>query len=136
MNTCPSVGYEADDVLATLCKWAKKRNLNAVVISPDKDMYQLIDHGVHIMHPKTKAVFGPEEVHGKYGVYPESFIDFQALIGDTSDNIPGVKGIGPKTAAAILSRYSTIEKLFEFLEPASIDDNSHKEVSLRGILWD
>lgn len=126
-------GFEADDILATLASWAKNRHLNAVIVSPDKDMYQLVTNGVHVMHPKTKNITGVDEVVEKFGVPPHRFTDYQALAGDASDNIPGVKGVGPKTAAALVQKYESIEDLYSVLAPAMesfsiADADSHEMV--------
>lgn len=105
--------FEADDVMATLSRWSRGRGLNVVHVSVDKDMLQLVDAGVHVMHIKTKAMFGVDEVTEKYGVSPAQLIELQALTGDASDNIRGVPGIGPKTAAALLSHFDNIARLYE-----------------------
>ena len=70
------------------------------------------------MHPKTKNITGADEVFEKFGVSPQRFIDYQAIAGDASDNIPGVRGIGPKTAAALVQKYLTIEDLYTTLAPS------------------
>ena len=107
--------FEADDVMATLSRWSRGRGLNVVHVSVDKDMLQLVDAGVHVMHIKTKAIFGVDEVTEKYGVSPAQLIELQALTGDTSDNIRGVPGIGPKTASALLSHFDNIAHLYTSL---------------------
>jgi len=104
-------GYEADDVMATLGKWSRERGLNVVHVSIDKDMLQLIDTGVHVMNPFTLDVQGPDEVIEKFGVPPESLIDLMTLMGDSADNIPGVKGIGPKIAAALIKHYGSVDNM-------------------------
>lgn len=105
-------GFEADDVMATLGKWSRERGLNVVHVSIDKDMLQLIDTGVHVMNPFTLSVQGPDEVIEKFGVPPESLIEFMTLMGDSADNIPGVKGIGPKIAAALIKHYGTVDNIY------------------------
>lgn len=97
-------GNEADDYIASLCK--KYRNENEIVIvSTDQDFFQLVDENVSVYNPRGKdgVLYTPEKVYEKFGVHPEQIIDYKVLVGDNSDNIKGVKGIGPKTAVKILS---------------------------------
>jgi len=108
-------GYEADDVMATLGRWSRERGLNVVHVSNDKDMLQLIDTGVHVMNPFTLDIQGPEEVIEKFGVPPESLIDLMTLMGDAADNIPGVKGIGPKIAAALIKHFGSVDNMYNKL---------------------
>lgn len=108
-------GYEADDVMATLGRWSRERGLNVVHVSNDKDMLQLIDTGVHVMNPFTLDIQGPDEVIEKFGVPPESLIDLMTLMGDSADNIPGVKGIGPKIAAALIKHFGSVDNLYNKL---------------------
>lgn len=106
-------GFEADDLMATIGKWGKLRGLNCVHISNDKDMLQLIDSGVHVMSPADyTTIIGKDEVLKKYGVPPEHFQDLQALMGDSADNIPGVKGVGIKTAKALIGHFHSVDGLF------------------------
>lgn len=105
-------GYEADDVIASLAQWAKTQNLNVRIVSHDKDLYQLIDETVHLYDPIKKREIYAKECIEKWGVAPIDFIDFQALLGDTSDNIPGIKGIGSKTAQKLINHYHTLDALY------------------------
>lgn len=112
-------GYEADDILGTYAKAAEKEGINAVVLSGDRDLLQLASETTMIMIPKTKA-FGneiekyyAEDVMALYGVTPSEFIDMKALMGDQSDNIPGIPGIGEKTAAKIITEYGSLENAYE-----------------------
>src|SRR5690606_4590355 len=92
---------EADDVLASLAKRAAAEGYEAIVCSGDKDMLQIVGDGIRVYDPYkggTGAWYGPEEVMERYGVPPERIVDAMALIGDTADNVPGVRGIGEKTA--------------------------------------
>lgn len=115
-------GYEADDILGTLAKRMQERGMGVSVLSGDRDLLQLADHDIKIRMPRTSKGkteienYFPEDVKEKYGVTPLEFIDMKALMGDTSDNIPGVPGIGEKTAAAIISRYKSIEAAYEDIE--------------------
>ena len=92
-------GFEADDIIATYCRLARERGDKAVVVSSDKDLMQLVGDGVAMMDPMKNKDIGPAEVEEKFGVSPDKVIDVQALIGDSTDNVPGAPGIGPKTAA-------------------------------------
>lgn len=104
-------GLEADDVLATACRAAVKRDHYVVIASADKDLAQLVEHGVTWLSPKTGEHLDRNGIFAKFGVYPEQMRDYLALMGDKSDNIRGVSGIGPKGAAKLLADYRTIEQL-------------------------
>jgi DNA polymerase I len=104
-------GVEADDVIATLVVDARKRGWDVVVFSADKDIMQLIGDGVTMIDALHQKTYTREEVIKKMGVPPEKIPDFLALVGDTSDNIPGIKGVGDKTAANLLEQYGTLENL-------------------------
>jgi DNA polymerase-1 len=110
-------GLEADDYIATLVKRARESGLRVVVASADKDLMQLVDDGaVMLWDAMRDKVYGPAEVVEKFGVPPAQIRDLLALVGDTSDNVPGVPGVGPKTAAELLTRYGTLEGVFEHLD--------------------
>ena len=110
-------GYEADDVMATLTEWARDRGLNVCIVSGDKDMLQLVRTGVHVMNPRMpRTMLGEREVFEKYGVPPRALCDLMALIGDDADNIPGVYGVGPKIAAALMNKYRTVDEMYQRLE--------------------
>ncbi len=104
-------GVEADDVIATLVVEAKKRGWDVVIFSADKDIMQLIGDGVSMIDALHQKTYTRDEVIKKMGVPPEKIPDFLALVGDTSDNIPGIKGVGDKTAAGLLEKYGTLENL-------------------------
>ncbi|HEU4611679.1 MAG TPA: 5'-3' exonuclease H3TH domain-containing protein, partial [Kofleriaceae bacterium] len=104
-------GVEADDVIATLVVEARKKGWDVVMYSADKDMMQLIGDGVTMIDALHQKTYTREEVIKKMGVPPEQIPDFLALVGDTSDNVPGLKGCGDKTAAALLAQYGSLEKL-------------------------
>ena len=106
-------GFEADDLIATYAKVAQDANIDVVVISADKDMMQLIRPGVTMIDPMKNRTIGPEQVMEKFGVLPEKVIDVQALAGDSSDNVPGVPGIGVKTAAELITQYGDLETLLK-----------------------
>lgn len=104
-------GYEADDLIATYAKNALAKGLNVVVVSADKDLMQLIQDGVELYDPMKDKFFTREDVLEKFGVYPEKVVEVQALAGDSIDNVPGVAGIGIKTAAQLINEYGSLEEL-------------------------
>lgn len=101
-------GYEADDLIATYARQAAERGLETVVVSADKDLMQLIKDGVSYYDGMKDKFYTPEDVKEKFGVYPDKVVDVQALSGDKIDNIPGVPGIGPKTAAELVNEYGSL----------------------------
>lgn len=106
-------GVEADDVIGTIAELGKRRGLEVVVVSSDKDMLQLVNDQIRVYDPWKETLFGPAEVKEKLGVGPERVADFLALTGDASDNIPGVPGIGPKRALDILKKFKTLTEASE-----------------------
>ncbi|TAE82600.1 MAG: DNA polymerase I [Alphaproteobacteria bacterium] len=104
-------GYEADDILASYAQLAKARDMDICIVTSDKDMMQLIAEGVMIYDPMKHALVREEDVIAKFGVPPHQVIEVQALMGDATDNIPGIKGIGVKTAAELILHYGTLENL-------------------------
>ena len=104
-------GFEADDLIATYAKMAAAENIDVVVISADKDLMQLVRPGVTMIDPMKNRTIGPEQVKEKFGVGPDKVIEVQALAGDSSDNVPGVPGIGIKTAAELILQYGDVETL-------------------------
>ncbi|NIF34529.1 DNA polymerase I [Enterobacter sp. Cy-643] len=105
-------GVEADDVIGTLALEAEKAGRPVLISTGDKDMAQLVTPGVTLINTMTNTILGPEEVLTKYGVPPELIIDFLALMGDSSDNIPGVPGVGEKTAQALLQGLGGLDTLY------------------------
>lgn len=117
LKTMSIDSFEADDIIASICRVAEKDGLNARIVSHDKDLYQLIRDGQTVVwEPSKKIIVDEQGCIAKFGVHPSLFIDFQALIGDSVDNVPGVKGIGPKTAEKLINEYKTIENLYEHLD--------------------
>ena len=116
--------YEADDVLGTLAKEAAGEGYDVLILTGDRDMFQLVSDKIKILYtrggpnPQT-VVFGPEELDERYGLTPQQFIDLKALTGDTSDNIPGVPGVGDKTAAKFLSEYGDLDALYDHIDEVS-----------------
>jgi len=105
--------YEADDLIATYARIFKERGARVTIVSSDKDLMQLIDDRVGMLDPLKSKPIGPAEVREKFGVGPEKVIDVQALCGDSVDNVPGVPGIGVKTAAELINQYGSLEALLE-----------------------
>ncbi|QFU20504.1 DNA polymerase I [Shewanella eurypsychrophilus] len=104
-------GVEADDVIGTISTQASKEGRAVLISTGDKDMAQLVDENVTLINTMTNTIMGPEEVKVKFGVGPELIIDFLALQGDKSDNIPGLPGVGEKTAVAMLTGAGSVEKI-------------------------
>ena len=104
-------GVEADDVIGTLATQARAAGLDTLVSTGDKDMAQLVDGSVKLVNTMTDTVLDRDGVVEKFGVPPERIVDWLALIGDTSDNIPGVPGVGPKTASKWLTQYGSLDAL-------------------------
>jgi DNA polymerase-1 len=102
-------GYEADDVIATLAKRARERGWEVVIVSGDKDLMQLVVNGIRCYDSMYEKWYGPDEVEAKWGVPPQLVADLLALTGDKIDNIPGVPGVGEKTAAGLLKDYGSLE---------------------------
>lgn len=117
-------GVEADDVIGTLALEAEKAGRPVLISTGDKDMAQLVTPGVTLINTMTNTILGPEEVGTKYGVPPELIIDFLALMGDSSDNIPGVPGVGEKTAQALLQGLGGLDTLYA--NPEKIADLSFR----------
>ena len=133
--TCVQMeGYEADDLLGTIAKRSEANGLEVSVISGDRDLLQLATDKIKIRIPKTKGGkttiedYHAQQVQELYGVTPTEFIDVKALMGDTSDNIPGIPGVGEKTATKIIAQYHSIENAYEHVD--EIKPNKAKE-SLR-----
>lgn len=109
-------GYEADDVIATIARRARAAGREVVVVSSDKDLMQLVGDRVSMWDPMKNRQIGPEEVRERFGVPPEQLRDVLALAGDQSDNVPGVPGIGVKTAAQLIQEFGSLEDLLARLD--------------------
>ena len=105
-------GFEADDIIGTLTKKASKDGINSYICTRDKDMYQLVDDHTYIFDIKKGEVLNDDVLFEKYKIHPENFIDVLALQGDTSDNVPGVPDVGPKTAIDWIQQYGSLENLY------------------------
>ena len=124
----PSVellNYEADDLIATYVEQILKEGAKVTIVSSDKDLMQLYKKNVRIYDPMKNKFILQEDVLNKFGVKPDKIIDVQALAGDSSDNVPGVPGIGVKTAAELINKYGSLEKLFE--KAKEIKQNKRRE---------
>ncbi|UUX51836.1 DNA polymerase I [Nisaea acidiphila] len=104
-------GYEADDLIATYARQAKEKGMRVTIVSSDKDLMQLVDDGVDMYDPMKNRAIGRDEVFEKFGVGPEKVVDVQSLAGDSVDNVPGVPGIGIKTAAQLINEYGDLDTL-------------------------
>jgi DNA polymerase-1 len=134
-------GYEADDIIGTLVKKAEKEGIWSFMVTPDKDFTQLVNKNIRIYKPARSAmgskvteieVIGIEQVKERFGVGPENVIDVLALMGDKVDNVPGVKGIGEKTAAALIQEFGSLDGLYKNIEKVTkpkLKENliAHKE---------
>ena len=113
-------GYEADDVLGTLARQAVKKGLDVVIVTGDRDALQLVDDHVKVLTSGRRfsdtAIYDPAAVERRYGLSPHQLIDLKALMGDKSDNIPGVRSIGEKTATKLLKEYGTLDGVYEHLD--------------------
>ena len=113
-------GYEADDVVGTLARQAAERGVEVVIVTLDNDMVQLVQPGVrvHMYRPYQRdyVMYDSDEVRARFGFDPLQMVDYKALVGDTSDNIPGVKGIGEKGAKALIDRFGTLDAMLEHIE--------------------
>ena len=113
-------GFEADDVIGTLAKQASKRGVEAMIVTGDRDMFQLIGPRVKIYAPvrgmSEAQVFDSKRVKKSMGIEPQQIIDYKGLVGDPSDNYPGVPGVGPKTASQLLEKYKNIDRIYKNLD--------------------
>ena len=118
-------GFEADDLIATYSKLASGSNKNAIIVSSDKDLMQLVDHNTVMLDPMKQVWVDDTKVFEKFGVFPNRVVDVQSLAGDSSDNVPGVPGIGIKTAAELINEYGDLDQLL--LRATEIKQNKRRE---------
>lgn len=114
-------GYEADDVIGTVARQAAEQGVPVLIVTGDQDILQLVDDNIRVQLPDNRTgsetkIYDYDAVVQKLGVRPDQIVDYKALVGDTSDNIPGVAGIGPKTAVRLLEQYDTLENIYEHLD--------------------
>ena len=137
-------GYEADDLIATFAHLAKEKAIKTRIISADKDLMQLMDDNTSLYDPMKKKEVTVEDVKKKFGVTPDKVIEVQALMGDSTDNIPGASGIGPKTAATLIQQFGSIQNMFKNLDKIASDkkregllaDKEKVELSQKLVLLD
>ena len=128
VTSAEMLNYEADDLIATYTDQIIKKGAKVTIISGDKDFMQLVKPGVRLYDPMKSRVLGNKEVKEKFGVEPSKVVDVQALAGDSSDNVPGVPGIGIKTAAELINKYKSLETLLE--KAHEIPQNKRRETIL------
>ena len=127
-------GYEADDLLGTMSRMCEKNGDEAVIVTGDKDSFQLITDHTRVLHVKTRMGktetinYTPARFFEEYGFEPAKMVDLKALMGDTSDNIPGVPGIGEKTALDLVRRFGSVQALYEQLDTADIKDGVRRRL--------
>ncbi|MCB9556024.1 MAG: DNA polymerase I [Deltaproteobacteria bacterium] len=129
-------GFEADDVIATLARRAQARGIPVTIVSSDKDLMQLVGERIVLLDTMKEKRFGIEQVVERFGVSPEQLGDWLALVGDSSDNIPGVPGVGPKTATTLLQQYGSIERLLAELasiKRAKLRENLERNAEMLGL---
>jgi len=116
-QTAMKTGFEADDIIASIAHDAIQKDLKVRIVSHDKDLYQLIDDDrVYLFDPIKKDVINEEKCIKKYGITPKQFTDYQSLLGDSADNVPGVKGVGAKTAEALITQFGSLEQIYNNLD--------------------
>ncbi len=133
-------GYEADDLLASIATkvLTGSERISIVILSGDRDLLQMVDGSIKVQMPgwnlQTTTLFGSAEVREKYGLEPHQMVDYKSMTGDPSDNVPGVAGIGPKTASTLLQKYHTLEGIYknldEIAESTRVKLQKDKEVAL------
>ncbi len=123
ISICYKEGYEADDIIGTIVNEAEKKNCDTIVVTGDKDAFQLISSHTKIMTTirgvTEVKIYDEEGIKNKYGVNPDKIVDILALKGDSSDNIPGVPGIGEKTAIALIKKYGNLENILSNIDKIS-----------------
>lgn len=122
-------GFEADDLIATYARAAQGQGMSVTIVSSDKDLMQLVSPGIDMLDPLKDRKIGPNEVFEKFGVEPNRVVDVQALAGDSSDHVPGVPGIGIKTAAELITSFGTLEDLLSRIDEI-------KQPKRRQALWE
>ena len=110
------VGYEADDIIATIATELAQNNYEVRIVASDKDLMQLVDNNIYLFDPIKSKIIKENEVREKYEVSPNQMVALQALMGDSTDNIPGIPGVGPKTAAKLLNKFHSLENIYNEIE--------------------
>ena len=133
-------GIEADDILGAIAKKEGKKGNKIIILTGDRDYFQLVDINVNIRYPKTimgkteYIIYDNYKINEEYGLTPEKLIEVKALMGDASDNIPGVKGIGEKTALKLIIQFGSLEKIYEYIEKS--DGKEIAKVTLNKLIKD
>jgi len=109
-------GYEADDIIGTIAKRVSAREIECIIVTTDKDMEQLVDNNIRILNSRKKEITDIEKIRKEKGIEPQDFIDVLALGGDASDNIPGIPGIGYKTALNLIREWKTLENVLSNID--------------------
>ena len=109
-------GFEADDIIAAFCKDLKGKDVHILVVSADKDLFQLVGENVSIFHPRLKVALDATGIRDHFGLPPEQVVDYLSLAGDSSDNIPGIPGIGDKSARSLLEQFGNVDELLKNLD--------------------
>ena len=118
-------GYEADDIIGTLSRQADSRGVRTLIVTGDNDMLQVVKPGIRVMSPRRgfadTVIYDESGVYEKYSLHPRQLVSYKALVGDTSDNIPGVKGIGDKTAVKLLQQYTDLDGIYSHIDEVEPD---------------
>ena len=129
-------GYEADDIIGTVSDAANKKGIFTYIVTGDRDMLQLVDEDTRVFMPikgiSEVSIMDAEKVREKYGIKPSQFIDYKALQGDSSDNYPGVAGIGPKTASNLINEYGSVDKIYNSLEEIAVKNKKLADRLIEG----
>ncbi len=125
INTFDKENFEADDVIGTLCQWGQSQGFKITIVSSDKDFVQLLNPQVTLWDTFKDIKYDPQKAFKKWGVKPYQMVDYLALCGDASDNIPGVRGIGPKGATILLSEYESLKDIYQNID--KIKNKKQKE---------
>jgi len=122
-------GYEADDIIATIASQSEQRGWRCLIVSPDKDCRQLLTENVQILNLRKQEIFGISQLKETWGITPEQVVDFQAMVGDSVDNVPGIPLIGPKIAQQLLEQYGTLDAILA--HPDAVSGTKRRENMVR-----
>ena len=128
-------GFEADDLIGTVSRVCNEGGNECLIVTGDRDSFQLITETSHVLHVKSRMGktetidYTPDVFSGEYGFTPEKIVDLKALMGDASDNIPGVKGVGEKTATELIQKFGTVKNIYENLDTLDIKDSVRKKLA-------
>lgn len=133
-------GFEADDIIGTICKKASNMNFEVACITSDKDFYQLVDNNVKLYKPSKNInedfeIIDTQGVQKKFGVVPQKVVDVLAILGDASDNVPGIKGIGEKTAIPLIQKFGSLEKIYQNIDSLTPDSLKNKFLDNKDIAF-